>query len=73
MIPGLTSRNGHRNHIAERNTNGGGGGASRIKNLLVEEAVRWLHPDAVTIKEEKTEVVLFDLTVDDDQLSDDEE
>ena len=71
MVPGLASRNGHRNHIAGRNTDGWGG--LRVRNVLVEESKRWLHPDAITVKEERTEAVLYNLTADDVDSSDDDE
>ena len=44
MVPGLANRSGHRNHAAGRNQAGWGG--VRVKNLLVEEVGRWLHPEA---------------------------
>jgi len=52
MVRELCSRSGHRNHAAGRNTDGWGG--LRVKNLLREELKRWLHRDAVAVKEERT-------------------
>ena len=49
------------------------GGGLRVRNVLVEESIRWLHPDAITVKEERTEAVLYDLTADDNDSSDDDE
>ena len=71
MVPGLANRNGHRNHIAGRNREGWGG--LRVKNLLVEETTRWLHPDAISSKNERTEEVLLNLARDDDESLDEGE
>ena len=71
MVPGLANRNGHRNHILGRNTEGWGG--IRIKNVLVEEVNRWLHRDAVEAKDERTKEVLMNLTWGDYDSSDKEE
>ena len=74
MVPGLANRNGHRNYAVGRNTSGWGG--LRIKNLLVEETGRWLHPHAVSAKSSRTNELLVQLArVDlpsDEELSDDE-
>ena len=69
MVPGLANRNGHHNHAAGRNTEGWGG--VRVKNLLVEETSRWLHPDAISAKAERTASVLANLARGED-LSDEE-
>ena len=78
MVPGLANRNGHRNIAAGRNTSGWGG--LRIKNLLVAEQNRWLHPDAVSVKNSRTVEILTRLSCEDyssgeegnDDVSDDE-
>ena len=44
-----------------------------VRNVLVEEIARWLHPDAIAVKSERIEVVLYDLTARDVDLSDGEE
>ena len=71
MVPGLASRNGHRNHAAGRNTAGWGG--VRVKNLLVEEVDRWLHHHAISAKAERTESVLLNLAAGSDESSNNEE
>ena len=78
MVPGLANRNGHRNIAAGRNTSGWGG--LRIKNLLVAEQNRLLHPDAVSVKNSRTVEILTRLSCEDyssgeegnDDVSDDE-
>ena len=70
MVPGLANRNGHRNHAAGRNTEGWGG--VRIKNLLVEEAGRWLHADAVSTKNSRTVDMLVQIAGEDNDLSEEE-
>ena len=59
MVPGLANRNGHRNVAAGRNTAGWGG--IRIKNLLIAEIRRWLHPDAVSAKNSRTTEIIVQL------------
>ena len=70
MVPGLANRNGHRNNAAGRNRSGWGG--LRIKNLLAEELDRWLHADAVSAKNSRTDELLLTLG-EDINLSDEEE
>ena len=75
MVPGLANRNGHRNVAAGRNTDGWGG--VRIKNLLVTEVDRWIHPDAVSAKNSRTENIIMQIageSIDssDEEFSDDE-
>ena len=78
MVPGLADRNGHQNIAAGRNTAGWGG--IRIKNLLVAEIGRWLHADAVSVKNTRTASILTQLAREDyssdeenlDDVSDDE-
>ena len=74
LVPGLANRNGHRNYAVGRNTSGWGG--LRIKNLLVDETGRWLHPHAVSAKSTRTNELLVQLArVDlpsDEESSDDE-
>ena len=70
MVPGLANRNGHRNFAEGRNTAGWGG--LRIKNLLVEESGRWLHEDAVSVKNSRTAEILAHATREQYESSDDE-
>ena len=51
MVPGLENRSGHRNHAEGRNKEGWDG--LRVRNLLKEEVVRWLHRDAEEVKLEQ--------------------
>ena len=78
MVSGLADRNGHRNIVAGRNTTGWDG--VRINNLLVAEIGRWLHADAVSVKNTRTASILTQLAREDyssdednlDDVSDDE-
>ena len=78
MVPGLANRNGHRNIAAGRNTSGWGG--LRVKNLLVAEKDKWLHTDAVSVKNSRTVEILTRISCEDyssgeegnDDVSDDE-
>ena len=63
MVLGLSNRNGNRNLAAGRNTSGWGG--LRIKNLLVAELNRWLHPDAVSVKNSRTVEILTRISCED--------
>ena len=67
MVPNLANRSGHRNLAAGRNTTGWGG--VRVKNLLREEVKRWLHPDAVDAKRERTADIIRTLENDDSSTS----
>lgn len=69
MVPGLANRNGHRNLVEGRNTEGWGG--VRIKNILVAENYRWLHEHAVSAKNSRTLEILEHLAG--EQISSDEE
>ena len=69
-MPGLRNRNGNRNHVASRNTEGCGD--LQTKNILVEEINRWLHPDAFEAKDKRMDDVLFNQSQEDVDSSDDE-
>ena len=60
MVPGLANRSGHQNHAAGRNQAGWGG--VRVKNLLLEEVGRWLHPQEEEAKAERTKELIKSLT-----------
>ena len=56
MAPELTNRMGHRNVTEGRNGEGWGG--KRIKNFLVAEVRRWIHPHTLKVKSQHTAEVL---------------
>ena len=51
VMPQLANRSGYRNYTAGSNITGWGGGV-QVKNFLVEDIGRWLHPDTVCVKSE---------------------
>ena len=56
MVPELTNRLDHHNHVAGRYNKGWEG--VWVKNLLVVEVERWLHTHAEISKVEKTAQVV---------------